>query len=68
MALNRYRLAAMLGLCGCLAGVQAQTILVELEVGESRVLSHPGVRRVAVGNGQVLRAVGTPTGRKSSFS
>lgn len=56
MALNRYRLAAMLGLCGCLAGVQAQTILVELEVGESRVLSHPGVRRVAVGNGQVLRA------------
>ena len=35
MALNRYRLAAMLGLCGCLAGVQAQTILVELEVGKA---------------------------------
>lgn len=29
----------------------------ELQVGETRVLPHPGVRRVAIGNGQVVSAV-----------
>lgn len=29
----------------------------ELQVGETRVLPHPGVKRVAIGNGQVLSAV-----------
>lgn len=29
----------------------------ELQVGETRVLPHPGVKRVAIGNGQVLSAM-----------
>ncbi|WMD23014.1 pilus assembly protein N-terminal domain-containing protein [Achromobacter seleniivolatilans] len=29
----------------------------ELQVGETRVLAHPGVKRVAIGNGQVLSAI-----------
>lgn len=31
--------------------------VLEMQVGETRVLSHPGVRRVAIGNGQVLGAI-----------
>ena len=67
MALNRYRLAAMLGLCGCLAGVQAQTILVELEVGKAGCCPTRacGAWRSATGR---YCARPTPTGRKSSFS
>ena len=55
MALNRYRLAAMLGLWlpGGRSGADHPG---GTGGGESRVLSHPGVRRVAIGNGQVLRA------------
>ena len=66
MALNRYRLAAMLGLCGCLAGVQAQTIPVELEVGKAGCcpIRACGAWRSATGR---YCARPTPTGRKSSF-
>ncbi len=31
--------------------------VIELQVGETRILSHPGVKRVAIGNGQVIGAV-----------
>lgn len=54
------RLVALLlaGLAACLASVSAQAAeAIELQVGETRILSHPGVRRVAIGNGQVLGAV-----------
>src|SRR5262245_46454404 len=34
----------------------AATVL-DMQVGETRVLAHPGVSRVAVGNGEVLQAV-----------
>lgn len=37
--------------------VQAASEEFELQVGETRVLPHPGVKRVAIGNGQVLSAV-----------
>ncbi|MGB3431949.1 type II and III secretion system protein family protein [Achromobacter sp.] len=30
---------------------------IELQVGETRILSHPGVKRVAIGNGQVIGAI-----------
>lgn len=33
------------------------TEVLELQVGETRILPHPGVRRVAIGNSQVLSAV-----------
>lgn len=36
---------------------QASPKALELQVGETRVLAHPGVRRVAIGNGQVLSAI-----------
>lgn len=49
-------ISAALALCP--AGLSAQAIeTLELQVGETRVLSHPGVRRVAIGNGQVLGAI-----------
>ena len=66
MALNRYRLAAMLGLCGCLAGVQAQTIPVELEVGKAGCcpIRACGAWRSATG-GYCARP--TPTGRNRHF-
>ncbi|ANN80559.1 secretion protein [Bordetella flabilis] len=35
----------------------AGVALLELQVGETRVLTHPGVTRVAVGNGAVVHAV-----------
>jgi len=38
------------------------SVELELQVGETRVLPHPGVKRVAIGNGQVLSAV-TAEGR-----
>jgi pilus assembly protein CpaC len=37
---------------GAVAGV-----VLDMQVGETRVLTHPGVSRVAVGNGEVLNAV-----------
>ena len=40
----------------CTAATAGSAAL-ELEVGQTRVLAHPGVQRVAVGNGQVLSAV-----------
>ncbi|CAB3959328.1 hypothetical protein LMG6103_05754 [Achromobacter piechaudii] len=36
---------------------QASPKALELQVGETRVLAHPGVKRVAIGNGQVLSAI-----------
>ena len=52
-------LAALAALAMCLAcaAAHAQAEVLELQVGETRVLSHPGVRRVAIGNGQVVGAV-----------
>lgn len=43
----------------CLASMPAwsATEVLELQVGETRILPHPGVRRVAIGNSQVLSAV-----------
>lgn len=41
---------------GAYAPVRAATVL-DMEVGETRVLAHPGVSRVAVGHGEVLQAV-----------
>jgi pilus assembly protein CpaC len=51
--------AALAALALCLAGAPARAAAeaLELQVGETRVLSHPGVRRVAIGNGQVLGAI-----------
>lgn len=53
------RVQRILLLCLCLASVPAwsATEVLELQVGETRVLPHPGVRRVAIGNSQVLSAV-----------
>ncbi|MCW3155689.1 pilus assembly protein N-terminal domain-containing protein [Achromobacter spanius] len=39
------------------ASVAQEPQALELQVGETRVLPHPGVKRVAIGNGQVLSAV-----------
>ena len=39
------------------AAALANSEVLELQVGETRVLSHPGVKRVAIGNGQVLSAI-----------
>ncbi|KGE01523.1 secretion protein [Achromobacter sp. RTa] len=52
-------LAVLAGLALSLvcAAAQAAPEMLELQVGETRILSHPGVRRVAIGNGQVLGAV-----------
>lgn len=46
-------------LCLCLASPSAWPAVeaLELQVGETRVLPHPGVKRVAIGNSQVLSAV-----------
>jgi len=48
---------AALTLCLAASTAQAAVEALELQVGETRVLSHPGVRRVAIGNGQVLGAI-----------
>lgn len=50
---------ALAALCLCLASAAAWSAaeIIELQVGETRVLPHPGVRRVAIGNSQVLSAV-----------
>ncbi len=46
-----------LALClACPAAWPADEVI-ELQVGETRILSHPGVKRVAVGNGQVIGAI-----------
>ncbi len=37
--------------------VRAEDEVIELQVGETRILSHPGVKRVAIGNGQVIGAI-----------
>ncbi|WP_373428988.1 type II and III secretion system protein family protein [Achromobacter sp. PD1] len=37
--------------------VRAEDEAIELQVGETRILSHPGVKRVAIGNGQVIGAI-----------
>ena len=47
--------AMCLSLWGPAAGAEMEVL--ELQVGETRVLPHPGVKRVAIGNGQVLSAV-----------
>jgi len=47
--------AMCLSLWGAAAWGQMEVL--ELQVGETRVLPHPGVKRVAIGNGQVLSAV-----------
>ena len=47
--------AVCLSLWGAAAWGQMEVL--ELQVGETRVLPHPGVKRVAIGNGQVLSAV-----------
>jgi pilus assembly protein CpaC len=36
---------------------RAEDEVIELQVGETRILSHPGVKRVAIGNGQVVGAI-----------
>ena len=41
------------------ASTSTEPQALELQVGETRVLPHPGVKRVAIGNGQVLSAVAT---------
>lgn len=39
------------------ADVLRASEVIELQVGETRILSHPGVKRVAIGNGQVIGAI-----------
>lgn len=54
------RIALIIGLTGlCLwtPAALADVEALELQVGETHVLPHPGVKRVAIGNGQVLSAV-----------
>ncbi|MDF8364164.1 type II and III secretion system protein family protein [Achromobacter anxifer] len=49
----------MLALAFCLVSPAAWPAddVIELQVGETRILSHPGVKRVAIGNGQVIGAI-----------
>ncbi len=49
----------ILALCLFLVSMPAlgETESLELQVGETRVLPHPGVRRVAIGNSQIVSAV-----------
>lgn len=53
------RMKILLGIVLCLVCLPAwsDTQTLELQVGETRVLPHPGVRRVAIGNSQVVNAV-----------
>lgn len=46
-----------MGLCLWAPAAWAEMEVLQLQVGETRVLPHPGVKRVAIGNGQVLSAV-----------
>ncbi|WP_454673549.1 type II and III secretion system protein family protein [Achromobacter pestifer] len=46
-----------IGLCLLASTTWAAIEALELQVGETRVLPHPGVKRVAIGNGQVLSAI-----------
>jgi len=48
-----------LGLCLLSHAAWPQDEVIELQVGETRILSHPGVKRVAIGNGQVVGAIET---------
>lgn len=48
-----------LGLCLLSPAAWPQDEVIELQVGETRILSHPGVKRVAIGNGQVVGAIET---------
>ncbi len=49
----------IIAICLCLGSMPAWSAAepLELQVGETRVLPHPGVRRVAIGNSQVVSAV-----------
>ncbi|WP_447918930.1 type II and III secretion system protein family protein [Achromobacter aegrifaciens] len=55
----RRAFVSLLALALCLASPAAWPAdeMIELQVGETRVLSHPGVKRVAIGNGQVIGAI-----------
>lgn len=50
-------LGVLLFLCLASTPAWSATEALELQVGETRILPHPGVRRVAIGNSQVLSAV-----------
>ncbi len=53
------RIKALMAIVLCLVCLPAwsTTETLELQVGETRVLPHPGVRRVAIGNSQVISAM-----------
>lgn len=55
----RHGVLSMLALAFCLVSPAAWPAddVIELQVGETRILSHPGVKRVAIGNGQVIGAI-----------
>ncbi|SIT33389.1 type II and III secretion system protein family protein [Achromobacter sp. MFA1 R4] len=53
----RIRFILALGLSLAISPAWSATEALEMQVGETRVLPHPGVRRVAIGNGQVVSAV-----------
>ncbi|PJI51717.1 secretion protein, partial [Methylobacterium radiotolerans] len=55
--MNRIQRLLAIVLCLCSLPAWSNTQTLELQVGETRVLPHPGVRRVAIGNSQVASAV-----------
>ncbi len=55
--MNRIQSLLAILLCLCSLPAWSNTQTLELQVGETRVLPHPGVRRVAIGNSQVASAV-----------
>lgn len=55
--MNRIQSLLAIVLCLCSLPAWSNTQTLELQVGETRVLPHPGVRRVAIGNSQVASAV-----------
>jgi pilus assembly protein CpaC len=55
--MNRIKTLLAIALCLVCFPAWSDVQTLELQVGETRVLPHPGVRRVAIGNSQVVSAV-----------